>query len=61
MVLVWEPITDLPESWRELTDGELGPLLQFWNDQCAEHPKTSSMPLAFCRTRPPRIRRSDRP
>lgn len=33
MVLVWEPITDLPENWRELTDGELGPLLQFWNDQ----------------------------
>lgn len=33
MVLVWEPITDLPADWSGLTDGELGPLLQFWNDQ----------------------------
>lgn len=33
MVLVWQPITDLPEDWASLTDGELGPLLQFWNDQ----------------------------
>src|SRR5438270_4016532 len=33
MVLVWEPITDLPDDWKILTDGELGPLLQFWNDQ----------------------------
>ena len=33
MVLVWQPITDLPENWSSLTDGELGPLLQFWNDQ----------------------------
>lgn len=33
MVLAWEPITDLPQNWRELSDGELGPLLQFWNDQ----------------------------
>ena len=33
MVLVWEPITDLPADWSSLTDGELGPLLQFWNDQ----------------------------
>jgi len=32
-VLVWKPITDLPEDWSSLTDGELGPLLQFWNDQ----------------------------
>jgi Fic family protein len=36
MVLVWEPITDLPEDWSSLTDGELGPLLQFWNDQRAD-------------------------
>lgn len=36
MVLVWEPITDLPENWKELSDGELGPLLQFWNDQRAD-------------------------
>ena len=33
MVLVWEPIADLPQDWSSLTDGELGPLLQFWNDQ----------------------------
>lgn len=33
MVLVWEPIADLPQDWGSLTDGELGPLLQFWNDQ----------------------------
>jgi Fic family protein len=36
MVLVWEPIADLPENWRYLSDGELGPLLQFWNDQRAD-------------------------
>ena len=36
MVLVWEPITDLPQDWSSLTDGELGPLLQFWNDQRAD-------------------------
>jgi Fic family protein len=36
MVLVWEPITDLPQEWDSLTDGELGPLLQFWNDQRAD-------------------------
>lgn len=33
MVLIWEPITDLPQDWSGLTDGELGPLLQFWKDQ----------------------------
>ena len=33
MVLTWEPISDLPQDWSSLTDGELGPLLQFWNDQ----------------------------
>ncbi|HEY5026766.1 MAG TPA: Fic family protein, partial [Candidatus Angelobacter sp.] len=33
MVHVWEPITDLPQDWSSLTDGELGPLLQFWKDQ----------------------------
>lgn len=33
MVLIWEPITDLPDDWSTLTDGELGPLLQFWKDQ----------------------------
>lgn len=36
MVLVWEPIADLPEDWSSLSDGELGPLLQFWNDQRAD-------------------------
>jgi Fic family protein len=36
MVLVWEPIKDLPQDWSSLTDGELGPLLQFWNDQRAD-------------------------
>jgi len=36
MVLVWEPIKDLPEDWSTLSDGELGPLLQFWNDQRAD-------------------------
>lgn len=33
MVLVWKPITDLPENWSTLSDGELDPLLKFWNDQ----------------------------
>lgn len=33
MVVTWEPISDLPQDWSSLTDGELGPLLQFWNDQ----------------------------
>lgn len=33
MVRTWEPITDLPQDWSGLTDRELGPLLQFWNDQ----------------------------
>jgi fido (protein-threonine AMPylation protein) len=36
MVLVWQPITDLPEDWSSLTDQELKPLLQFWNDQRGE-------------------------
>ena len=37
MVLVWEPITRLcREDWGSLTDGELGPLLQFWKDQRAD-------------------------
>ena len=29
----WKPIEDMPEDWSALTDGELTPLLQFWNDQ----------------------------
>src|SRR6266704_3174436 len=36
MVLLWQPITDLPQDWSSLTDGELGPLLEFWNDQRAD-------------------------
>jgi len=36
MVLAWEPISDLPQDWASLTDGELGPLLQFRNDQRAD-------------------------
>jgi len=36
MVLIWKPITDLTDDWRSLSDGELGPLLQFWNDQRAD-------------------------
>jgi len=36
MVLAWEPLTDLPEDWSALTDGELKPLLQLWNDQRAD-------------------------
>jgi Fic family protein len=36
MALKWEPISDLPQDWASLTDGELGPLLQFWNDQRAD-------------------------
>src|SRR5262245_25818979 len=36
MVLVWEPIADLPQDLSSLTDEELGPLLQFWKDQRAD-------------------------
>ena len=40
MVKVWEPITDLPHDWNALTDGELGHLLKFWNDQRADLEQT---------------------
>lgn len=43
MVLVWQPITDLPEDWSSLTDQELGPLLQFWNDQRTELEQSSAL------------------
>jgi hypothetical protein len=43
MVLVWEPITDLPDDWSSLTDGELGPLLQFWKDQRADFEKSGAL------------------
>src|SRR5258708_30170730 len=36
MFPVWEPIKDLPEDGSTLSDGELGRLLQFWNDQRAD-------------------------
>jgi len=36
----WEPIKDLPQDWNALTDGELSPLLQFWNDQRADLQKS---------------------
>jgi fido (protein-threonine AMPylation protein) len=36
MVLTWAPITDLPPDWQTLSDGELAPLHQFWNDQRTE-------------------------
>jgi hypothetical protein len=29
----WEPISDLPQDWKALTNEELTPLLQFWTDQ----------------------------
>jgi Fic family protein len=43
MVQVWKPIEDLPEDWSALTDGELGPLLQFWNDQRADLEQTGAL------------------
>lgn len=43
MVLVWQPITDLPQDWSHLSDGELGPLLQFWNDQRSELEHTGAL------------------
>jgi Fic family protein len=36
----WEPIQDLSQDWNALTDGELAPLLQFWNDQRADLQKS---------------------
>jgi Fic family protein len=45
MVLVWKPISDLPEDWSSLTDGELGPLLQFWNDQRADLEQSGALPI----------------
>jgi fido (protein-threonine AMPylation protein) len=45
MVLVWKPITDLPEDWSDLSDGELGPLLRFWNDQRADLEQTGALAI----------------
>src|ERR1017187_1958762 len=39
----WKPIQDLPQDWNVLTDGELAPLLQFWNDQRAELEKSGAL------------------
>jgi Fic family protein len=39
----WEPIQDLPQDWNALTDGELAPLLQFWNDQRSDLEKSGAM------------------
>ena len=43
MVLAWEPITDLPSHWQRLSDGELVPLLQFWNDQRVDLEQTGAL------------------
>jgi Fic family protein len=32
----WHPITDLPENWESLADGELGPLKRVWDGQRPE-------------------------
>lgn len=39
----WKPIQDLPQDWNALTDGELAPLLQFWNDQRADLEKSGAL------------------
>jgi hypothetical protein len=39
----WKPIEDLPENWADLTDGELTPLLQFWQDQQADFEQNGSL------------------
>jgi fido (protein-threonine AMPylation protein) len=39
----WKPIEDLPEDWNALTDGELTPLLQFWNDQRTDLEKSGAL------------------
>lgn len=49
MVLAWEPLTDLPEDWSTLTDGELKPLLQFWNDQRADLEQSGALNIFTCR------------
>lgn len=49
MVLAWEPLTDLPEDWSTLTDGELTPLLQFWNDQRADLEQSGALNVFTCR------------
>jgi hypothetical protein len=36
----WKPIEDLPDDWSGLTDGELGPLLEFWKDQRSDLEQT---------------------
>lgn len=42
MAHLWEPIEDLPLTWNALTEGELTPLLRFWNDQRADLERTGA-------------------
>jgi hypothetical protein len=35
----------LPADWSGLTDGELGPLLQFWNDQRGDLDQTGALKI----------------
>ncbi len=43
MTTTWEPIRDLPSDWSALSDGELRPLLQFWNDQRSDLEKSGAL------------------
>jgi Fic family protein len=43
MTTTWEPIRDLPSDWSVLSDGELRPLLQFWNDQRSDLEKSGAL------------------
>jgi len=45
MTTTWESIRDLPPDWSALTDGELRPLLQFWNDQRSDLEKSGALQL----------------
>ncbi len=39
----WKPIEDLPQEWSALADGELAPLLRFWNDQRTDLEKSGAL------------------
>ena len=45
MASKWKPIEDLPGDWSSLTDGELIPLLQFWNDRRGELEETGALKI----------------
>ncbi|MGA2600265.1 MAG: hypothetical protein ABSH09_25140 [Bryobacteraceae bacterium] len=45
MASKWKPIEDLPVDWSGLTDGELGPLLQFWNEQRGDLEQTGALKI----------------